>query len=167
MLRHRLYIPNPFVVLIPFPSMTSTTSNPCILNNQTFPVICHSEYPLTWPVSQFYRELTTPESGLQALLNASVTDITVYHRPGVCGPHNSGYNPSTILTFLTASRYPLPSGCNTRLFDFMYPTRGSDLLGRTGSHMGALRTESRLDTRRGAQTLSRSPSYGHDTVLRR
>lgn len=42
-----------------------------------------AEYPITWPVSQFYGEVTSPASRLQALLKAPVTDITVYHRPGV------------------------------------------------------------------------------------
>jgi hypothetical protein len=42
-----------------------------------------AEYPITWPVSQFCSEVTSPASGLQALLKAPVTDIAVYHRPGV------------------------------------------------------------------------------------
>ena len=64
-------------------SPMNSSGNPCILNASSFPAVCVAEYPITWPVSQFYSEVTSPASGLRALLKAPVTDITVYHRPGV------------------------------------------------------------------------------------
>lgn len=63
--------------------MNSRGGDSCILNINTFPAVCLAEYPITWPVRQFHAEVTSPASGLDALLNAAVTDITVYHRPGV------------------------------------------------------------------------------------
>jgi hypothetical protein len=63
--------------------ITSTASTACVLSAASFPAVCSADYALAWPVSQLYRELNTKASGLGTLLNSAVTDIAVYHRPGV------------------------------------------------------------------------------------
>ncbi len=54
-----------------------------ILNASSFFTVAEAEYPLAWPVLQFYEEVRSPESGLQPLLYANITDVTCYHRRGV------------------------------------------------------------------------------------
>ena len=54
-----------------------------ILNANSFFTVADTEYPIAWPVLQFYEEVRSPESGLQPLLYADVTDVTCYHRRGV------------------------------------------------------------------------------------
>jgi len=62
---------------------TPTASAACIFSAASFPAICFADDALTWPVNQLCRDLNSPVCGLRSLLDAAVTDIAVYHRPGV------------------------------------------------------------------------------------
>lgn len=68
---------------------SATGPSPCILNVHSFSTVCRAEYPLSWPVTQLISEVTSPASKLGALLSSHITDITVYHRPGVSASPDS------------------------------------------------------------------------------
>lgn len=72
-----------------------TASTACVLSAASFPAVCSADDALAWPVSQVHRELNSPASGLGTLLKSAVTDIAVYHRPGVRSFNLSYLSPTT------------------------------------------------------------------------